>query len=579
MPRGRRPGPGTAEEKAAARREKVRLNVQAYRKRKHAAEKDKQPAKDTSLKWVKNTKWQLEYEQHSRSDHSSDTDQSMPDGFVADSKADEICTELVVQTPQMYNTPEIGKQNSLQILAMFPERFLPDQLSLPSMFDVTTIRTPCALWVMTAVRQALRKESGALNDVVHSIVLSMMGMEQGRPEFAVEAQRLYTRSLNKTRRSLGPILSNNFRANKNDILDVFLSCHAAAIYELMVNGSTVDMRRHVHGIGLLIEHERKMPDFPTVAGNSLTEEYRMFEIQYCLLDRTPTTNFRLKRATPDSTKMSHSEAIVNAEVGLIPTLLDLADQIPPIMVELDSFKDGVTPTAGQLMKLVQQALSLHSQLDSWSTFLYRQAFPNSPQSDASTDNAEHLDLGQITQYEYVSCYLFSLSYDLHALEVCIEAVSALALRTTNSINGGPAVVKPSAQQQLLRTKCLGVAGTILELMPYFLQNDKGIIGRSIAMWPLEAVWKVLDSESDRLRWDEHVTSVLNVSTDFKNKIKVNRLLLEKYYRTCQQSARRARGYGLPLIKEREIDDAPGIHLQPKSRVESIPSEDESLNGG
>ena len=126
MPRGRRPGPGTAEEKAAARREKVRLNVQAYRKRKHAAEKDhvKCDTKDSDLKWVEDTKWQHEYEQRVRPDQPSDTDaddeHSKTSAVSTPSRVSDVgdntSTELipVVQTPQMYNTPALGKQNSLR---------------------------------------------------------------------------------------------------------------------------------------------------------------------------------------------------------------------------------------------------------------------------------------------------------------------------------------------------------------------------------------------------------------------------------------------------------------------------------
>jgi hypothetical protein len=582
MPRGRRPGPGTAEEKAAARREKVRLNVQAYRKRKHEAEKDKQVAKEPNLKWVEDTKWQQEYDQHSRSGRESEADQdskrSSFSGSLKFESADEdvISAEVVARTPQMYNSPSAEKQNTLQILSMFTERFLPDQLSMPSMFDVQTIRTPCALWVTTAARQARLQDSGALNDVLHSIVMAVISQEHQRPDLTIEAHRLYTRSLNKTRRGLGPILANSYKASKTDILNMFLACHAAAVYEMIANGNMTDMRRHILGIGLLIEHQRCMPDFPTVTGNSLVEEYRMMEIHFCLLERRLSTTCRMKGLTPEPARISHSEAIMNTDIGLITTLLDLADQILPIMVELDSFKETGRPSAGHLMRLVQSALSLHAQFDSWSNFLHNKAFPGSPHSDASSDaESEPLDLCQITQYEYVTCYLFSLSYDLHAIEMCIEAVTALTQRTEHSPPQAPSITKPSAQQQLLRTQSLAVAGTMLELMPYLFQQDKGIIGRSIAIWPLEAVWRVLDNESSRLSGDEHVAKVLNVSDDFKNKIKQNRILVEKYYKLCRQSGRTAQAYGLPLIQDRDCDDFPNGCCQGKQRVHSIDTDEET----
>lgn len=574
MPRGRRPGPGTAEEKAAARREKVRLNVQAYRKRKQAAEKGTEPPKEPNLKWVPGTKWQSEYDQSKKSEQSdADDEGSRKSSVVASpnwtSDYDDIKgLEIVAQTPTMYSTPGPGAQNSLAILGMFPERFLPTQLSLPELIDSQTLRTPCALWVTTATKQARIQGPGALNDVLHSIVLAVMGMENQRYDLQVEAQRLYTRSLNKTRRSLGPILSNNYKASQTSVLNLFLACHAAAVYELIVNGSMGDMLQHVRGIGLLIEHQRRMPDFPAVTGNSLIEEYRMMEIHFCLLERQLSTSYRMRRLTPEGAK-SHRSAVADTEIGIIGTLLDLADEILPIMVELDTFKHKLGANAGQLMKLVHQALSLHSQFDSWSAFLHQHAFPSSPRSESSSDTHEPIDLSQITQYEWVSCYLFSLSYDLHAIEVCIEAVSALADRTANG-----SVVKPSAQIQLLRTKSLTVAGSILELMPYFFQNDKGIIGRSIAIWPLEAVWRVLDEESKRLSRDQQVSMLVDVSDDFKNKIKLNRELIERYYALCRKTGRSARGYGLPLLENRELEE--GKSPSDSGRGESIGADMEAI---
>lgn len=570
MPRGRRPGPGTAEEKAAIRREKVRLNVQAYRKRKQAAEKGDSVPLQSSLKWVEDTKWQSEYEQQRRnsdqSDVGDDAQSEPPESITTDEgvgEVEHVENALIVTTPQFNITPDIGKQNTLAILGMFPERFLPSQLSLPNFEDIQTLRTPCALWVTTATKQARSQDAGALNDVLHSIVLAVMGMENQRPDLQVHAQQLYTRSLNKTRRLLGPILANARTPTHKESLQLFLSCHAAAVYELLVNGSMSDMLRHVKGIGLLIEHTRRMPNFPEGPGNSLIEEYRMMEIHFCLQERVLSTTARMNKLTTATPHVSHRETIVDPNLGLIGTLLDLADQILPIMVELDSYTPSNPANAGQLMKLVQLALSLHSQLDSWSTFLRTHSFPASPCSDSSSDSSEPVDLAQISQYEFASCYLFSLTYDLHALEVCIETVNALARRTSHG-----AALKPSAQSQLLRTKSLCVAGYILELMPYFFQNDKGIIGRSIAIWPLEAVWRMLDTESQRLLEDEQVCTFMNVSDDFRNKIRSNKEMVERYYAMCRRTGRAAHSYGLPLLEERPTEEPGGVGM---SRVQSIDS--------
>lgn len=558
MPRGRRPGPGTAEEKAAIRREKVRLNVQAYRKRKAAAEKCSEAVAKPSLRWVEDTKWQTEYAHQRRTGSVNDSsDCSSPatsSHFYADTDdADTDATSaLVVASPRFTISPDLSKQYSLSILSSFPERFLPSQLSLPSMDDVQTLRTPCALWVTTATKQARTQESGGLNDVLHAIVLAVMGMEHQRPDVQVYAQRLYTRSLMKTRRSLVPVLANNTTATKTDVLTLLLSCHAAAVYELLINGSMADMLKHVTGISLLIEHQRRMPDFPSLAGDSLVEEYRMLEIHFCLLQRRLSVLGRIKERDRADGRVSHKAAPAETEAGLVAKLLDLADQIVPVMVELDSFTEDAPATAKRLMKLVQVALSLHAQLADWSTFLHDRSFPASPKSESSSDINEPVDLSQITQYEFASCYLFSLSYELHAVGVCVEAAEALWRRTQNL--QGAQLAQPSAQILLLRTKSIGIARTVLELMPYFFRADKGIIGRSIAIWPLEAVWKALDLESQRLAVDAQVCKHTSASEEFEARTRTTQALVAMYYKQCRATGRSAQSYGLPLLLPRPLGE-------------------------
>ncbi|ETN41138.1 uncharacterized protein HMPREF1541_03073 [Cyphellophora europaea CBS 101466] len=582
MPRGRRPGPGTAEEKAAIRREKVRLNVQAYRKRKAQSERDTSDPPRTNLRWVEDTKWQNEYKQQRLTPQQEDEEDSgyaSPATTLTLSSDQDASSTMVYASPRTLRAPDPEKQYSLSLLAAFPERFLPNQLSLPLYQDVQTPRTPCALWVTTATKQARMQESGALTDVLHAIVLAVTGMDHQRTDIQIRAQQLYTQSLVKTRRSLAPVLANNQVATKTDILNLILSCHAAAVYELLVNGSLTDMLRHVTGISLLIEHQRHMADFSSLAGDSLVEEYRMLEIHFCLVQRRLSTIGRIKQMSTNE-NLPFKESVAHSETGLVTRLLNLADQILPIMVELDSYTQTNPATAGQLMKLVQLALSLHAQLDAWSTFLHGQSFPASPRSESSFDASEPLDLSQITQYEFASCYMFSLSYDLHAIGVCIESVEALARRTKNTHHAE--LAKPSAQILLLRTKNLAVAGSILELMPYFFQRDKGIIGRSIAIWPLEAVWLSLDAENQRLDWDEDVCNAKNISGDFKHRTRENKVLVAKYLSMCRQTGHRARSFGLPLLQERPLDEEADILAagttaaaeDSKGRVQSIYSESE-----
>ena len=63
---------------------------------------------------------------------------------------------------------------------------------------------------------------------------------------------------------------------------------------------------------------------------------------------------------------------------------------------------------------------------------------------------------------------------------------------------------------------------------------------------------MLDRESQRLEWDEQVCEMMTVSDDFRNKTRMNRELVGKYYKICRRTGRSAHRYGLPLIVERSL---------------------------
>src|SRR5689334_2064426 len=78
MPRGRKPGAGTPAEKAAARREKVRLNVQAFRKRQKAAGGDSSVTADgfpikAAIRWIRSPDFHSDSSSGQESSNESDS--------------------------------------------------------------------------------------------------------------------------------------------------------------------------------------------------------------------------------------------------------------------------------------------------------------------------------------------------------------------------------------------------------------------------------------------------------------------------------------------------------------------------
>ncbi len=550
MPRGRRPGSGSAEEKAAIRRERVRLNVQAFRRRK-AGEEGNQDAKNKSkIRWVSDSKWQAEYDEMWRKFDESGEELTLSDrsatpsvGYGSSSADEEVLDLSLTMLPQ---TPDLGKQYSHALLASLPARFLPQRVSIPSIpSGFVRIRTPCALWVTSACTLAQTQDYGPLKDVLLSISVALASSEQSRPDLAVTSQRLYTRSLFKTRRTLQSIIENDHLPLGTDIAGVFLACHAAAVFELFINGSFEDMARHVQGIGFLIQHLQNHSEITNISaaiGDSLIEEYRMLQMNCSILSRQTSTMYK------NSLKTNYEP---NRGTSIFTDLLDLADQVPPIMVEIDKVrpKQRSDPLycAEQLGKLIPVICSVHSQLKSWSNTL-REKLIEKSLGDIFGPNEVGFDVAAIRSYEFASAWMFSCSYDCFAIETCIEALDFL-----ESLEKRPGWSQSSLSHystDTLRSDLVSNAGGIIDIMPYFMQHDKGIIGRSIAIWPLEGAWAALESEEKRLKRDEAELDQLDANIELKIKVQERKVLVMKYLKLCRDVETSAKRYGLPMFKQR-----------------------------
>ena len=550
MPRGRRPGPGTAEEKAALRRERVRLNVQAFRRRKAGEAGDQEDKSKSNIRWVSDSKWQAEYDEKQRQAEDGGSDLTLVDrtasptiSNVSTLEDDEVRQLSLMMLPQ---TPDLRRQYSHALLASLPARFLPQRVSIPELpSGFIKIRTPCALWVTSACSMAQTQESGPLKDALMSIILALASQEQGRPDLNVKSQQLYMRSLTKTRRTLQPIIANERLPVNTDIAGIFLACHAASVFELFVNGSLEDMARHVSGIGFLIHHLQNHTEVSNVnsaIGDSLIEEYRMLQMNFSMMSRQPSTihlhNLKINRKPVRG-------------VSIFTDLLDLADQVPPIMVKIDKLRpkqqSDPSDCAEQLVHLIPELFNIHSELKAWSNIL-REKLIEKSLGDIFAPEDLSLNTSAITSYEFASTWMFSCSYDCYAIETCIEALEFLA-----SLEQSPGKAESTLsyyRTEPLRTSLITNAGGIVDIMPYFMQPDKGIIGRSIAIWPLEGAWSTLESEEKRLRRDEKELDEIDADIELKIKVQERKVLVMKYLKLCRDAEATAKTFGLPMFKQR-----------------------------
>lgn len=587
MPRGRKPGPGTPEERAAARRERVRLNVRAFRLRKQGITENAEAKSNNTLKWVENNKWQQQVQLHSPVDQQSPDDASDSYTFVSEKPSsqatgsdDESSETLVVQhkwSPgsSMLVVPNESSTYATQLYTLLADRFLPKRLALPSSdVDDHSIRTPCALWITTALDLAHNQSNSGLTDVLLSITLAMVAQERSRDDLLVECHRMYSRSLAKTRIGLQRIIDDNKKLSSSDIQSLFLACHAASIFELMVNGSLADMTRHVNGIGFMIEQQQNHSEFPTLVGERLLEEYRMLEMAFCIMHRTLSVSNRMKATKKGKTKNQKSVSRRRG-ASIFSDVLDLANEIPPFMVKLDvlqaqSTRPDFSPqpvyNVAELTDIIRQLLAIHSRVSSWSLYMRLQATSSrtDPESFDEEMQAPVIDMAQLKRFEFVCHWLFCLSYEVAALQTAIQALEMLATRNPSPIGIANSIgvnapgekedmvlLKDMVSSRTLRRDLIQTTSKILQLMPYMFSDESGFIGRSIGVWPLEPAWASLESEWMKLSKEEMDIATLSSPIDEeKNFIAENKQQVARQLKLCKDAAKQAKSWGLPLWYDR-----------------------------
>ncbi|KIX02081.1 uncharacterized protein Z518_08020 [Rhinocladiella mackenziei CBS 650.93] len=125
MGRGRSTNLRTAEERAAIRREKFRLNVQAHRERQKqkSSGQTSKSSIQSKFRWIHETKWEALSSVHQAKSRN---------GREQDPGRKQIVTLLRVSQPSLLFEPTPEKQNTTALLGIFRSRLLPDRIKLPS---------------------------------------------------------------------------------------------------------------------------------------------------------------------------------------------------------------------------------------------------------------------------------------------------------------------------------------------------------------------------------------------------------------------------------------------------------------
>lgn len=585
MPRGRPPKPGTAEEKAAARRERVRQNVRALRERRKQKSIVVEPPPNTppSLVWMSQSSRETSEVNDVSSDDSNTVDevetfQSSPQASGQLAVLPLPGAKLQVERARIPWAPDSTEPYAASLLATFRKQFLPDASHLPEIFDPTQgnpcekldfLWTPCAFWVTNAFNLASNHGAETLRTGLLAVATTLKAYECGDDRLRIASFDLYRKSLQGIRKTLEVVRSHP----PKDKTTLYLACHAAAMFELMQNSSLRATLHHVQGIGQLIEF---LGDNRTQSSSSvpflLLQDYRMLEMNFCLKYRYESTLSKRKRQqNPRLSSAVHRDPLLlgpsASNHSMLIAITDTADEICSVMVELDQLKQLDLKSIDEtcLEKLVNKLSLILTAFDMWTIQLEARHLPTLVSEPESGPEGKSF---RFTNFEVGAAWVFSFTVKAFGAETSIEATALLgaveSCQTRSSDSDGVTTLGdqdfatlPSAQRsprtrrlQYLRSQLRRVLDQLVQSLSYFFQTDKGMVGQALGVFPLDTATSLLTKEWQRLE-DDLVEAQMDTA-GIRNELwygevqanleRVNEALL-----FCQQMQKRAQDFGLPTF--------------------------------
>ncbi|KAK5101463.1 hypothetical protein LTR70_000808 [Exophiala xenobiotica] len=584
MGRGRPPKPGTTEEKAAARRKRVRNNVRALRerRRKEAAHVEEVVGTNRlTVEWKEEALCELSTSrQLATCPHDTESGKGLDSTNASTSSSASRSGALFLVNRStdarvIFPTNVDSKSSyATALLATVREQFLPDAVYLPPAISSTNgkpweseqfLWTPCAFWVTSAFTKASNQETGLLKTSLLAIGMLMKSLQFQDNCLKSASLEMYRRCLQGIRKSVEPLLKDRLERPK-DTVALYLSCHAAAMFELVHNSDLSATMHHLRGISQLICHLGDGRDEDSHAvGWLLIQDYRFAEMGLCLKFRYASVMSLRRRQFEQSTlgTLNFSRRDPSAHGygshNMLVKITDMADDISFVMVQLDALRlhRGRIDTSLKLRRMLERLEAvwagyqhLHDQLTSryGSGFIYKVTSHDS-QASASV-KFKNFDIGAAWCYNLMTqTYCIETMIDVTTTSLEVKRGSSFAQLWTedegSSVSDGAEIsyARLHELRGLLRSICV----QLIQCLLYFLQTDKGVTGQTLALFPLDASASMIDIELGRLQADLNELQTLQNNTMRAHTVQANMNELLDAGAFCRKMQERARAFGLPAF--------------------------------
>ena len=553
--RGRPPKPGTTEEKAAARRERVRNNVRALRERR---KKEAQEQADSNGTLV------IRRESTDETDETASFSGSRKESIAAQTGLPEKKSKTLslvnsrnnVSLPLPFSI-DSKSPYAIALMATVRVQFLPDSIYLPPTVDGVTLKpwesdqplwTPCAFWVTSAFTKASGQESSLLKTSLLAIGTLLKSLEFNDPELRAASSELYRRCLQGIRKALEPLLSGSNERPK-DTVALYLACHAAAMYELCQSSDLKTAMYHLRGVSHLICHlgDDRDVDAQSVAW-LLLQDYRMAEMGLCMKFRYCSYSSLKKRQFQNQSaeqKRSLSRSMHSDSSNVLVAITDIADGICEVMVDFDAIKHDPVDSSflEQCRRMVEKLDSLETRFKPLFDFLAYKFGPAFISIDTESDGPGSASL-KFKTFDIGAAFCYGIMTELHCLETQIEI--AQAVLNTNMEDDTFSRSKIASTRQEHRGLCL----RLTQCLHYFLQTDKGITGGALSIFPLDAASVMLENEYNRLQIDLGSADKAHTSVEEYSAIKRDIVVISEAQKFCVKMQDRAKAFGLPGLYDR-----------------------------
>jgi len=533
MPQGRPRLPGTEAQRAAARRQQIRDNVRAFRRRRRERQlSDTQAESTDSVK--------------EETSSASSTEKSQPGS----------------PTPQTISYEEPGRQVSIirergdsdprwalalpfridsgpaytgAFIAAFHYRSSPSPppgtgscssgtcsvspKGSPSRSQSLTVsRDPIARpgddyirveicsseWITTVSFQAMYPGAEMLKDALLASSLNLIGMERDDERMSIAAMQTQNKALRQLREGFDEYIANrDVRAN------ALLSATALAcsISELLVNKSWAGYALHLKGVGALIE-EAAPEALTSRASRDNFFGYRTAQVPFNFVERRSSF---LSRPEWINFPWRESDPHFNLPRD---TLLDIAVQIP---VQMEFYDRGAHRTPEWNRRQLRKLNKIVTQLNQWKTDL----FEKNPDSIYTTETAAWEGLH--SEYIKFRDDTVAAAFTLYT-GVRIE-LFALVRRLATDLKAhdeSAAVILRGASQEGFKW-----ARIACQCLEYFFTRERRVMGKVACLFPFDCAWGTfVELQEER---------GANMSMEL---------------RWCQNTAERIEGTGLPVFRVR-----------------------------